>query len=110
MYVSTLGVEQPPDDEEPLPAAPLMCFSGSLAGLTRLCAGISDKLCSSALYRVSGGWCLIMTAERSEMPYISRLAGEYGEYSDDALDISCAAEHGCAVCRENAAAMLSELA
>jgi negative regulator of genetic competence, sporulation and motility len=110
MYVSTLGVEPLPDNEEPLPAASLMCFAENLADLSGLCAGISDRIRGSSLYKVSGGWCLIITAERSEMPYISRLAGEYGEYSDDALDISCAAEHGSAVCRENAAAMLSELA
>jgi len=110
MYVSTLGVEPLPDNEKPLPAAPLMCFAENLADLSGLCAGIAGRIHGSSLYKLSGGWCLIVSAERSDIPYISRLAEEYGEFSDDTLDISCAAEHGSPVCRENAAAMLLRLA
>lgn len=109
MYVSTLGIDPLPDSGKEPCSVSLMAVSERLEDISRLAAGISDKIAASDLYRVTGGWCLVMTAGRSDIPVLSRLIGEYGEFSDDGIDISCAEEHGTLLCRGNAAEELSRL-
>lgn len=110
VYVSTLGVDPLPGDNDKSGEAVLMCAADTLDELSRLSAAISGRVGKSELYRISGGWCLILTADQSAVPYLSRVIEEYGELSDDTLDIACAAEHGTPVCRENAVNALSALA
>ena len=109
MYVSTLGTEPLPDCGDVSPASTLMCVSESLTDISRLAAAAGGHITCSALYRISGGWCLVMKADSAEVPYLSRLIGEFGEYSDDSIDICCAEEHGALICRENAAETLAGL-
>lgn len=110
MYVSTLGVDPLPEGGKGRRTADLMAVSDDLGDISRLSACISDKAAASALYRISGGWCLIFTADCADIPFLTRMIGEFGEFSDDSVDISCAAEHGTLVCRENAVQTLSALA
>ncbi len=110
MYVSTLGGGSLSDTAGTDTAVTLMCGPGTLSDIAHFgtaAAGISS--CSS-LYRVSGGWCLVVTAKQPEAGRLSRIAAEYGELSDDSVDIASVCEHGTLVCGENAAAVLGALA
>ena len=109
MYVSTLGTGDLSGNDAPDTPVTLMCGPGPLADIARFgtaAAGISS--CSS-LYRVSGGWCLVVTAKPAEADRLTRLAAEYGELSDDSIDIASIGEHGTLICRGNAAEALSVL-
>ena len=109
MYVSTLGMEPlPPSEPEP-PVRTVMCVCASLDPILRLCAGIAGKTTDSSLYRLDNCYCLAAVFPADEAQSAARLIREYGEYSDDATDIAYAAEHGSAVCVNNAAAVLSKL-
>lgn len=109
MYVSTLGIEDVPAETGDITPVTLMCICGDLSDIARFGAGIADRVSLSSLYRTGEGWCLVMTAKSSDSEALSRLAEEYGELSDDSVDIACTAEHAVCVCAENAAAMLSGL-
>jgi len=109
MYVSTLGTDTLPDTGGRPASASLMAITESLGDISRLAAALDGRVSSSALYRIQGGWCLVMSAARSDTASLARIIGEYGEFSDDVIDISCAAEHGSLICPDNAAAVLSRL-
>ncbi|MCR4780711.1 MAG: hypothetical protein K5876_06420 [Ruminiclostridium sp.] len=109
MYVSTLGTENPARGTRGSASVTVMCASPALTDIARFGAAAADRLTASALYRIPGEWCLVVTAERSLLPELSRLAEEYGSLSDDSVDIACVAEHGELVCRDGAAAALTRL-
>ncbi len=100
MYVSTLGVEPLPDSKEDPQTVTFMAAAESFGDISRLAACIAGKAASSVLYRVAGGWCLIAEAPRAELPLLSRLIGEFGEFSDDVTDICCTREHGTLICSD----------
>ena len=112
MYVSTLGMEPlpPPDTDRGESAVrTVMCVSGQLDAVLRLCAGLVGKASSSALYRLEKCYCLVAAVSSDETGPAARLIREYGEYSDDATDIAYAVEHGKALCGTDAVSVMSKL-
>ena len=109
MYVSTLGADEPAAETEDSTPVTLMCVCGELSDIARFGTVTADKVSLSSLYRSGEDWCLVVTARSSDAGTLSRLAEEYGELSDDIVDIACTAEHGVCICAENAAAVLAGL-
>ena len=111
MYVSTLGMEPLPPLEASEPSVrTVMCVTGHLDAVLRLCAGLVGRVCASSLYRLEKSYCLVAVIPSGEADVTARLIREYGEFSDDATDIAYAAEHGKALCRTDAAAVMAKLA
>ena len=111
MYVSTLGMEPlPPQEPEDIGAHTLMCVTGELDSIVKLCAAIEETTGASALYRFDGSYCLVLHIPSDMLVYSARMISEYGELSEDETDIACAEEHGEVICGSNAASVMAGLA
>ncbi len=108
MYVSTLGTDLLPSEPEKK-CKTLMCITRTFTDLTGLCAGLPREVRASALYRLGNGYCLILKTSVSGESAVSHIIREYGELSDDPLDIACAAEHGSVICASGAVSVIRGL-
>ena len=109
LYVSTLGSDILPPPETERRTAPLMCRTATLGDTARLCRSLTGKVRSSALYKLGGGYCLILKVQTASAALVSRIIGEYGSLSDDPIDIAFVTEHGVPVCPSSAVSKLSAL-
>ena len=109
LYVSTLGSDILPPPETERRTAPLMCRTATLGDTARLCRSLTGKVRSSALYKLGGGYCLILKVQTASAALVSRIIGEYGSLSDDPIDIAFVTEHGVPVCSSSAVSKLSAL-
>lgn len=110
LYVSTLGAEPTPSGSRRQHSVRIMCGSEDIESMISLCACISRRILSSSLYRLDGGYCLVIRSSPDEAGAVSHIIEEFGELSEDETDIAYASEHGVLLCRANAAGIMSRLA
>lgn len=108
MYVSTLGTDVLPSDCSRKTSV-LMCSTETLASAISLCGLLSGKVRSSSLYKLDTDYCLIIKVSSGDTECITRAGGEYGEVSDDPVDIAFVREHGSPVCAAGAVRILGAL-
>ena len=117
LYVSTLGTlgalgsdEAPP--EKPSKNRPIMCSTQSFDALAKLSLGIVRLFggCSTCLYKDGVIYRLVAVPPRGNSLRLSQLMSEYGEVSDNPIEICSAAEQGVLICPKKAAERLAQLA
>lgn len=117
LYVSTLGTlgalgseEAPP--EKPSKNRPIMCSTQSFDALAKLSLGIVRLFCgcSTCLYKDGVIYRLVAVPPRGNSLRLSQFMSEYGEVSDNPLEICSAAEQGQLICPKKAAERLAQLA
>ena len=117
LYVSTLGTLGAPVSEEELPEKPsknrpIMCSTESFGDLAKLSLGIVRLFggCSTCLYKEGEIYRFVAVPPRGSSLRLSQLMSEYGEVSDNPIEICSAAEQGQLICPKKAAERLAPLA
>ena len=109
MYVSTLGTDDLPPEEEKSPVSRIMCRTDSIDDAATLCRIVSGAELSSALYSLDSEYCLIFSVPSEKTEALSRIIGEFGAFSDEPTDIACVSEHAEAICETDAIKLLTGL-
>lgn len=114
LFISTLGRE-PLDISKDKPKTTrnkmLMLIAGdisSLSGFSRAVFSLSG-VTEAKLYYLGGEFYLIIPCPRGKSSLISAIINEYGELSDNGLEISAAEEHGRLLSAENTLKKLMKL-
>ena len=89
-----------------------MCSTESFGDLARLSLGIVRLFggCSTCLYKEGTLYRLVAVPPRGSSLRLSQLMSEYGEVSDNPIEICSAAEQGQLICPNKAAERLAPLA
>ena len=98
--------------EKPSKNRAIMCSTESFGDLSKLSLGLVRLFgsCSTCLYKEGEIYRFVAVPPRGSALRLSQLMSEYGEVSDNPIEICSAAEQGQLICPKKAAERLAPLA